>query len=168
MGNIYDILIERSMELGAEQAKLINTEQIAFDPRSHLKCRFGCNRWGRFWTCPPHLDISPEMFMHAFSKYNKAILIRTTDPRMGQEVAVAIEKEAMIAFGLRFSFAMALCVQCEECSYPDPCRFPHLARPSMDAYGVDIGKTVKPFGFKVDFDREGKLIAAWYSLVLLD
>ena len=33
---------------------------------------------------------------------------------MGQEVAVAIEKEAMVTFGLRFSFAMALCVHCEE------------------------------------------------------
>lgn len=104
----------------------------------------------------------------AFSKYNKAILIRTTDPRMGQEVAVAIEKEAMITFGLRFSFAMALCVQCEECSYPDPCRFPHLARPSMDAYGVDVEKTLEPLKLKVDFDKDGKLLPVWYSLVLLD
>jgi predicted metal-binding protein len=81
------------VESGAGQAKLIDTDQIVFDPRSHLKCRFGCNRWVRkFWACPPHLDISPEMFMHAFSKYNKAILIRTTDPRMAQEVAVAIER----------------------------------------------------------------------------
>ncbi|MBL7226129.1 MAG: DUF2284 domain-containing protein [Desulfobacteraceae bacterium] len=168
MKNIYETLIERAAELGAEQAILIDTDKIVFDPRSYMKCRFGCNRWGRFWTCPPHLDISPEMFMHAFSKYNKAILIRTTGPRMGQEVAVAIEKEAMVTFGLRFSFAMALCVQCEECSYPDPCRFPHLARPSMDAYGVDVEKTLEPLKLKVDFDKDGKLLPVWYSLVLLD
>ena len=95
-------------------------------------------------------------------------MIKTSEPKRGQEVALAIEKEAMIVSGLRFAFALALCVQCEECSYPDPCRFPHLARPSMDAYGVDIEKTVKPLGFKIDFDREGKLRPLWYSLVLLD
>lgn len=64
----------------------------------------------------------------AFSKYNKAILIRTTDP----------------------------------------CRFPHLARPSMDAYGVDVEKTLEPLKLKVDFDKDGKLLPVWYSLVLLD
>ncbi|MBL7212714.1 MAG: DUF2284 domain-containing protein [Desulfobacteraceae bacterium] len=168
MENIYRTLIERAVELGAVQAKLIDTDQIVFDPRSHLKCRFGCNRWGRFWTCPPHLDLSQEMFMHAFSKYSKGVIIKTSEPKRGQEVAVAIEKEAMIVSGLRFAFALSLCVQCEECSYPDPCRFPHLARPSMDAYGVDIGKTLEHLGLEVDFDREGKLTPAWYSMVLLD
>jgi predicted metal-binding protein len=74
----------------------------------------------------------------------------------------------MIVSGLRFPFAMALCVQCEECAYPDPCLFPHLARPAMDPYGVDIEKTVTPLGFKVAFDSEGKLIPAWYSMALLD
>ena len=75
-------------------------------------------------------------------------------------------KGGVIVFGLRFAFAVALCVQCEECAYP-PCRFPRLARPSMAAYGVDVEKTVKPFGFKVAFDREGKLIpaTAWYCWI---
>ncbi len=108
------------------------------------------------------------MFMHAFSKYSKALILKSSDPKGAQETALAIEKEAMLVFGLRFAFALVLCVQCDECAYPAPCRFPHLARPSMDAYGVDIEKTVKPLGFKIDFDREGKLIPIWYSLVLLD
>ena len=29
----------------------------------------------------------------------------------------------------------------------------------MDAYGIDIGKTLEPLGFKVEFDTEGKLAA---------
>jgi predicted metal-binding protein len=166
--NQYEPLVQRSIALGAREAKLIDTDQIVFDSRSHLKCRFGCNRWGRFWTCPPHLDILPEAFMDAFSKYQKAIIIKTEDPKIGQEVAVAIEKEAMLSHGAGFSFAMALCVQCDECAYPEPCRYPHLARPAMDAYGMDIGKTLEPLGFKVEFDKEGQLLPAWYSMVLLD
>jgi predicted metal-binding protein len=81
---------------------------------------------------------------------------------------VAIEKEAMLTMGCSFAFAMVLCVECEECAYPDPCRYPHLARPSMDAYGIDIGKTLEPLNFKVEFDAEGKLLPAWYSMVLID
>lgn len=168
MGNKYQDLIDRSIKLGAREAKLMDTDQIVFDSRSHLKCRFGCNRWGRYWTCPPNLSLSQEMFMEAFSKYKKAIIIKTEDPRVGQEVSVAIEKEAMLSYGCEFAFAMALCVQCEECAYPAPCLHPHLARPAMDAYGVDIGKTLEPLGFKVEFDKEGKLSPAWYCMVLLD
>ena len=163
----YQVLIEKAVELGATQAKLIDTQNIVFDPRSYLKCRFGCNRWGKFWTCPPHLDISPELFMEAFEQYKQAIIIKTTDPKMGQEVSVNIEKEAMLTHGCSFAFAMALCVQCDECAYPDPCLFPHLARPSMDAYGVDIGKTLEPLGFKVKFDKKGALLPAWYSMILV-
>ena len=163
-----DGLIEKAIELGAIEAKQVRATDIVFDSRSYLKCRFGCNRWGKYWTCPPHLDISPERFMDAFNQYRRAIVIKSSDPKVGQAVTVAIEKEAMLAMGCSFAFAMVLCVECEECAYPDPCRYPHLARPSMDAYGIDIGKTLEPLDFKVEFDTEGKLLPAWYSMVLID
>ena len=165
---MFESLCDRAIELGALEAKLINTEQVVFDPRSFLKCRFGCNRWGRFWTCPPHLSLGPEEFMKAFDKYRKAIIIKASDPKAGQEIGLAIEKEAMLFHGCLFAFSMFLCVRCEECAYPEPCLFPHIARPAMDAYGIDIGKTVEPLGFKVELDKEGQLLPAWYGMVLLD
>ncbi len=164
----YEPLVEKAIEWGANAARILPTDQIVFDPRSHLKCRFGCNRWGKYWTCPPHLETPPELFMEAFSHYRTAILVQSTDPNVGQEVTLALEKEAMMSYGCPFAFAMVLCVACEECAYPDPCRYPHLARPSMDAYGVDIGKTVEPLGFQVQFDKDGNMLPAWYSLVLID
>jgi predicted metal-binding protein len=165
---MFQPLVKKAMELGAVQAELIDTGQNVFDSRSYLKCRFGCNRWGKFWTCPPHLALSADEFMQAFPKYRQAIIIKTTGPKSGQEVALAIEKEAMLAHNCQFAFAMVLCVQCEECAYPEPCRYPHLARPSMDAYGIDIAKTIEPLGCKIEFDPEGKLMPAWYGMVLLD
>jgi predicted metal-binding protein len=164
---MYEALIEKALELGASGAKLADTSQIVFDPRSLLKCRFGCNRWGKYWTCPPNLAISMEQFMEAFQNYKHALIYSTPDPKSSQKVGLALEKEAMLTYGCMFAFGMVLCVKCDECSFPDPCRFPHLARPSMDAYGIDIGKTVEPLGFKVEFDKDGKLIPAWYGMVLL-
>ena len=141
---MFEALIGKALELGATEAKLIDTKQIVFDPRSFLKCRFGCNRWGKFWTCPPHLTLSQDEFMKAFDQYGQALVIKTNDPKTGQKVALAVEKEAMLSHGAMFAFAMILCVLCDDCAYPEPCRFPHLARPSMDAYGIDIGNTLEP------------------------
>ena len=163
-----DYLEKKAVELGASEARVLDTDRIIFDSRSYLKCRFGCNRWGKYWTCPPNLDISPSEFMEAFSRFNSAIIIKSEDPKVGQDVSVAIEKDVMLSLGHSFAFAMALCVQCDECTYPDPCKYPHLARPSMDAYGVDIGKTVEQLGFKVEFDPDGNMLPAWYSMVLID
>lgn len=167
MEDSCESLAARAVELGAKDARVIGTAGIVFDDRSYLKCRFGCNRWGRYWTCPPHLAFSAEQFMAAFKNYEKAIIIQSADPHIGQDVTLAVEKEAMLACGSMFAFAMVLCVKCETCFYPEPCRYPHLARPSMDAYGIDIGKTVESLGFKVAFDKEGKFIPAWYSMVLV-
>ena len=167
MGKNNRALIEKALELGALEAKMIDTEMIVFDPRSFLKCRFGCNRWGRYWTCPPNLDISAEQFQEAFGKYSKAIIIKTDDARKGQDITLKIEKEAMLVHGFMHAFGMVLCVLCDECAHPEPCRFPHLARPSMDAYGIDIGATVETVGMKVEFDEKGGLLPCWYSMVLL-
>jgi predicted metal-binding protein len=168
MEETYRALLDRAMEMGASEAGLIHTDRIVFDPRAFLKCRFGCHRWGKFWTCPPNLLLSPELFMEGMKRYHTGMIIKTPDPKKGQEVAVAIEKEAMIKHGFGFAFALALCVQCEECAYPEPCRFPHLARPTMDAFGMDIMKTVGLLGFKTEFDPGGNLLPGWYSMVLLD
>lgn len=164
----YDLLVSKSLELGAAEAVLASTDKIVFDDRSHLKCRFGCGRWGNYWTCPPNLELSSELFMKAFKNYSQAIFMKVSDPKLGQDIAVAIEKEAMLSHDCSFAFAMAMCVQCEECAFPEPCRFPHLARPSMDAYGIDIGKTLEPLGFKVEFDKKGEFIPNWYVMALLD
>ena len=123
---------------------------------------------GQILDLPSQYQYFPEMFMEGFSLYKETLFIKTADPKEGQDIAVAIEKEAMLSFGCSFAFAMAMCVQCEECAYPEPCRYPHLARPSMDGYGVDIGKTIEPLGFKVEFDEKGEFIPAWYSMILLD
>ena len=169
MNSQFDELTKKAVELGALEAKLLPTDAIVFDPRSFLKCRFGCSRYGGNWTCPPNLNLSPERFMEAFERYETAIMIKSAEPKISQEVTLAIEKEAMLTCGCMFAFAMALCVQCETCAFPDPCLYPNLARPTMDAYGIDIGKTVEALGFdKVEFDREGKLLPAWYSMVLID
>ena len=44
--------IRKAMDMGADHAVFFRTEDIAFDPRSLLKCMFGCSSWGKDHTCP--------------------------------------------------------------------------------------------------------------------
>ena len=168
MSDDYQALADKALKMGATGARLIDPEQVVFDPRSHFKCRFGCNRWGQYWTCPPNLDLGQEEFDKAFAKYSKALVIQHTDPKKSQQVTLELEKAAMFDHGSPFALALVLCVLCDPCAHPEPCGFPHLARPSMDAYGIDINGTVEPVGFEVAFDPGGQMLPAWYSMVLLD
>lgn len=161
-------LIVKAKKWGAMDARMMDTSSVIFDSRAFLKCRFGCRRWGKYWTCPPNMELSFETFKEAFDRYQTAMVIQAPEQKKSQEVTLRIEKEAMIAHNCIFAFGMAVCVWCETCAWPDPCRHPDLARPSMDAFGIDIGKTVEHIGFKVEFDKNGVLIPAWYSMVLLD
>ena len=168
MKNNYDKLVEKALEMGATGAKLIDPQQVVFDPRSHFKCRFGCKRWGRHWTCPPHVTLTQEQFDEAFARYQAGLIIQSPGPKQAQEITLAMEKQAMLEHKSLFALALVMCVQCAECAYPEPCLFPHLARPSMDCYGMDISATVESLGFKVAFDTKGESLPAWYSMVLLD
>jgi predicted metal-binding protein len=163
-----DVLVNKALELGATDAKLLDSKAIIYDKRSFLKCRFGCNRWGKFWTCQPNIGLTIEEFQEMVKNYSQALVIQSVNPKISQEVTLEIEKKAMLDHGAMFAFALVLCVLCEECAYPEPCRHPHLARPSMDGLGVDIAKTIEPLGLKVEFDPEGQLLPAWYSMVLLE
>ena len=167
MANRYDALTKKALELGAVEAKLTDTEQIGFDPRSYLKCQFGCELRGRFWTCPPNLDLFPEMITEALERSPKALLIKTADPRLGREMALLLEKEAVQSHGCSHALALVLCVQCEECAHPDPCRCSPASRSPLDAVGVDMVKKLRSLGLHVDLDKEGKLLPAWYGMVLL-
>ena len=167
MQKLYKALKERALQSGANKAVIIETSQIVFDPRSFLKCRFGCKRWGNYWTCPPNLSLSQEQFLEAFNCYQYAIIIQASDPLLSQQVSLEVEKQAMLTWNCHYAFALVLCVQCEECAYPEPCRYPHLARPAMDAFGVDIGKTAQNVSLEVEFDKDGQLLPCWYSMVLI-
>jgi predicted metal-binding protein len=42
---------------------------------------------------------------------------------------------------------MGACTRCGQCTYPDqPCRFPELAYPSMEAYGLVVSEVCKRNG----------------------
>ncbi|MBI5250774.1 MAG: DUF2284 domain-containing protein, partial [Desulfomonile tiedjei] len=73
MAKFLEKLADEAKELGATDAKLIEARSIVVDSRSFLKCRFGCGRWGKYWTCQPNIGMSVAQFQETLEKYRTAL-----------------------------------------------------------------------------------------------
>jgi len=135
-------------------------------------CR-SCRNYGRSWGCPPFdFDAGPVL-----RHYRTALLVATriTPERAGlpMSAAAGMIRQERIRLerrlldmerrreGRAFSY-VGTCLYCpgEDCTRPDglPCRHPDLVRPSLEAFGFDIGRTVSElFGFDLRWSSDGRL-----------
>ena len=58
---LCNLLIKKSVELGCEQAFVIHTNTIVVARWVQLKCKYGCDEYGKKLTCPPHAPTYEEM-----------------------------------------------------------------------------------------------------------
>ena len=153
---------------GAQDALIINAKDIVLDPRTMLKCRFGCSGWGHNWTCPSAPGaVTVWEFGQIIKHYKKALLIHTHNKRLAQDISFAIEKKAYTD-GAYFAFSLSDCAVCSECRYPKPCRAYKKARPAMQAVGIDVFSTVRKQGLILKTLKNKDEQQNWYSLVLID
>lgn len=163
-----ELLIKTALENGADAARPLAVSEFVYDPRAELKCRFGCARWGKYWTCPPNIGFDRDFLRQAMDRYENALILRSPDRESGQNAALAVEKAAMLKHGMTMAMALTLCVKCDPCAYPEPCIHPEVARPALDGLGYDVVKTAAKAGFEVKFAEDGSFIPAWFTAVILD
>lgn len=85
-----DLIREKALELGAAQAKLIPAEEIVLENRVILKCRLGCDEYGRKLTCPPY-TIAVDEFRKMLGEYHWALLLKFhSQASAGPEVATSL------------------------------------------------------------------------------
>ncbi len=123
-----------------------------------------CNKYGHCWACPPFM-FSTDDYIHGYEyvyiigtkiaftesarmqntslEKNKEIVLHAiaeTRRKLDQQL-LALEK---IVAGSKAFFA-GTCHLCDEddCTrdHHEPCRYPEKIRPSLEAFGFDIGKT---------------------------
>ncbi len=156
----------KALEMGASQAVVIPVQDIIVDERVIMKCRIPrCFGYGTGAHCPPHA-MKPAELQELLKKYHHAVFFLMQVP---PEVIVrdrATIKERVAAFQqiykiiselesmafydghyLAFGFGAGscrhtFCAQQENCQALEGkrCRFSLLARPSMEAVGMDVYK----------------------------
>lgn len=88
-----EYLLKRALELGAEKAKLIDTETVIVAEWVRWKCHYGCPL---FEKDPFHPPLAPdaESTKKVLKEYTKAILLNGSDGQTLTEAAVKLEGEA--------------------------------------------------------------------------
>jgi predicted metal-binding protein len=162
---------DSALARGACDAVPFGIADICFDPRTLLKCMYGCPDWGKSHTCPSRPgNPSMDELRRMFERYACGIVIHTHDKALSQRISFAVEAEAY-QDGLYFAFSLSDCAMCATCAGFEgkPCRFPHNARPAFHSVGIDVYRTVRNLGLPLyplrDAEREEQ---NWYSAVFLE
>jgi predicted metal-binding protein len=71
----FQFLVKLALENGATDAKIIPTSKVVVEDRVVLKCKVGCNHYGKTLACPPYTP-SAEEFRKIVSEYSYAMFMK--------------------------------------------------------------------------------------------
>lgn len=139
-----------------------------------------CANYDRLWACPPFFHDTEE----ELRKYRNVLLIATKIVPASAEIPLEYSHRFILKErgrienrllemeqeygGRSYAFAGS-CLYCPAgtCTRQQglPCRHPELVRPSLEAYGFDIGRTVSElFGIELLWSEDG-FIPEYLTLV---
>lgn len=163
-------LIQKALSMGADNAVKFSIDDIVFDPRTILKCMFGCTDWGKGPTCPSRPGyLSIFEYHEVLKKYSWGIIIHSNSKKISQDVSFELEREAFIR-GYYFAFSMSDCAICKECAglCGKECVNTKKARPAFHSVGIDVFKTVRKFGLPLETLKDESQSQNWYSAVFIE
>ena len=151
--------INIALEHGFERAVKISPDAVVTAPWVREKCQWGCGGFGKNLQCPPQ-GMSHEETREMIDSYDTLLLLEGTPPgKSFHKKLLALEKTAFLAgFHKAFVFGAGPCTLCPQCPEDGTCRHHDLARPAMEASGIDVYETaaragvpLKPVLEKMDY-----------------
>lgn len=163
--NLFNELEEFTKTLGADNAQVISASEIVLDRIFRDICASNsCGMYGKCWMCPPDVgDI--DTLMSDIQKYDYALVYQKISAledsfdfegmveakRVFYELTKSLKSTVDASkFSKILHIGAGGCGVCRVCSKKDgkPCRFPDLAIPSLEAYGVNVSKLAASAGMK--------------------
>ncbi|MFC1830244.1 DUF2284 domain-containing protein [Thermodesulfobacteriota bacterium] len=163
-------LKKSALELGANDAKIISTDMISIQDEIIELCQEPlCEGFGTSINCPPHA-MKPAEFREAIQQYQNALLFKTdVSPEilLSEKRHEAFRKIYEIVTQLEilsiqggYSQSRGLAAgSCKPVFCPDyecqalidgaSCRYDDLARPSMEALGINVFKLIEDVGWEI-------------------
>ncbi|MBW1837981.1 MAG: DUF2284 domain-containing protein [Deltaproteobacteria bacterium] len=164
-------LSQHATDFGASDAKVIPLDLIGIEDEVPEMCKKPrCDGYGKSINCPPH-TMKPEEFREFVKQYGHAVVFkidvsiedmmsekRNDAFRMIYEIASKLETMAKDA-GSEYSrgFAAGSCKPvfcrghkvCQALADKHACRNPSMARPSMEAVGINVIKLIRDVGWEI-------------------
>ncbi len=165
---LFQEWIYAALEEGFQQARLLPVKDIETGSWVRKKCRFGCEGYGRNLQCPPY-GLSLNETKELLASYSWCLVLEGMPPgSLFHKKLLSLEKRAFLAGHHKaFAFGAGPCPVCDECSGDNVCRHPDLARPSMEASGIDVYETAKTAGISLKPVQEKGQYVKYIGLLLL-
>lgn len=151
----------------AIDSKFIDPLSVVIGHWTRYKCQYGCEAYGKSLCCPPNTP-TPDETKKILSDYNVGLLVHFGgDVRVTKAIA-KIEREVFLMNYYKvISFGAGPCRLCKECSLSE-CKVPKLARPSMEACGIDVYSTARNNGFPINVLTSKEEKENCYGLLLIE
>ena len=161
--------IRLAKELGMADARIISSQNICFDIRAILKCRWGCEDFFHQTIRCHTRDTSYEERVEMIKRYNHILLACSNDARALSQAVLEIERAAFLD-GYYFSFGIRTCNLCKACAVKEdkPCPTPDKVRPCDQSFGIDVYRTVRNLGLPCNVLQNKGDIQNRYGFVLID
>ena len=172
-----EIYVKRAMLRGISKAKIIDVRKVVVGNWVRMKCQFGCGGYGECLTCPPCLP-TPEFTKKMLDEYSQGLLMQIENilPAAEEKVfkklrktVAELEREIFLdGYYKAFGLTAGPCSLCRSCDLSKPCQHPRLARPSMEACGIDVYQTAENCGFSLEVVKSRDLPCSYISLILIE
>lgn len=169
--------LKKVEKLGVSWAQTIHPRNVVTAEWVRLKCQYGCGCYGTCLTCPP-FSPTPEYTRRMLDCYSRAMILvydiapgsreRTRRRKMRTQIAT-LEREIFLD-GKYKAFAMGCgpCNLCRSCDVTEPCRYEDLARPSMEACGIDVYATLANVGYELKVVKSTGQTCHFCGLILVE
>lgn len=160
--------------------KWIDPKQIIVSNWVRMKCRYGCEEYGKTATCPPNAPEVSEC-RQFFEDYNTAILFhfeksvaKPEDRRLWSRNVnlnlLKLERDIFLSgFHKAFLLFMDSCPICTECvGEKELCKNPEQARPSPEGMAIDVFTTVRQYGYPIQVLSEYSQAMNRYAFLLVE
>jgi predicted metal-binding protein len=161
--------IQLAKKLKMINGRIISPQEIIFDVRAILKCRWGCE-YSITENIRCHTrNTSYQERVEMVNRYHHILLVHSNDARELSHAVLEIEKAAFLD-GHYLAFAIRTCNLCEVCAVKQggACPTPEKVRPCDSSFGIDIYKTVRNLGLHCEVLQNKDDIQNRYGLVLID
>lgn len=165
----FDKYIQMAEELKMVNAKIISPDDICFDIRAILKCRWGCEDFFNQTIKCNTRNTSYQERIEMIKSYQNILIVHSHDARELSKAVLKIERTAFLD-GYYFSFAIRTCKLCKTCSFDQgkSCPTPEKVRPCDQSFGIDVYKTARNQGLPCDVLQNKEDVQNRYGLVLID
>ena len=164
---IINNFMKQAIKIGAINAKIISPKNIVTSSWVRCKCQFGCGGYGSSLVCPPYTP-TPVETRKILDEYSIAILFEASRNET-KRIASDLERTIFLSgYYKAFGLGSGPCYLCSNCDFDNGCRYPNKARPSMEACGIDVFKTVRKHGFEINVVKNKNDKQHYFGLVLIE